>query len=274
MLTGSYSAQEIVREAEKLTNVADQMFLLRNWASNTRDYGAAPNVVRYALEFAIKNAEYTPNALHFRELATPLVKAVPSTEIDTILGILDSQQSVLEQRGPTEEYVALQLLIAEIESRKDKAGSSARLLETYLYMEDIVEPATRCSSLAHLLAALSVCDRERSLEGNGYSVHSETLKSFSASVDILLSEPADQMFVVGRVLDTLARNNIDVALSIAVRLNTVERRDDALERIVLRHLQLAPDQIDWNLLNDCIKTVWDVDQGHSLLQAVVHRIQT
>ena len=77
-----------------------------------REREDALDVVEYALRLAIRTTEYAPNARVLRELATPLAYASEGQRLRKLVGSFDSQKDAIEQLGPTEDYVRLQLLLA------------------------------------------------------------------------------------------------------------------------------------------------------------------
>jgi hypothetical protein len=132
LMMGEYSAHEIISQAEKLINPIDRIYLLRQWALHTTDYELAPEVVEYAFKLAIRTAEYTPSATHVRELATPLPFISRIIPLQRIIGLIDSQKVRTEELGPTQDYVRLQVVLAEAESKFNCAAAGSRLVDAYL----------------------------------------------------------------------------------------------------------------------------------------------
>src|SRR5262249_3854706 len=151
-------------------NPTDRLFLLRNWAANTRDRQNSAGVVRYALDLAIRTTEYVPTATHFRQFATPLTDSKELEAIPELIGMFDSQRALLKKRGPTEEFIWLQLLLAECEALIAFEQAANRFLETYFSISEIQEVVVQTSCLARLMCSLAKCDPDKKLEA--HSLHS------------------------------------------------------------------------------------------------------
>src|SRR5207253_4667635 len=72
LLFGSYTAAEVITELDNIRNPERKLALLRHWALHAHNEPNAAQIVEYAINLGVKTTEYSPNATHLRELATPL----------------------------------------------------------------------------------------------------------------------------------------------------------------------------------------------------------
>ena len=78
-----------------------------------------------------------------------------------LIGLFDSQKSRIEQLGPTEDYVRLELLLAQAEMPHNVAAASSRLVDVYLFIDKIVDLVPKAACLAFLVSALCEMDPAR-----------------------------------------------------------------------------------------------------------------
>ena len=272
LVLGEYSANQIISEVEKLNNPIDRIYLLRQWTLNTTDYTAAPEVIEYAFKLAVKTSEYTPNATHLRELATALPNIRRTIPLQRLIGLFDSQKSRTQELGPTEDYVRLQLLLAEGEGRYAFVAASGRLLEIYLYIGEISsDVVTKTSCLANFIATLARVDPGKVLQKSD-KLHTWAEDELRRNVDILLNETAEQFFVLRHVLKGLALQRPELALEIATRLNTEYRRDEALVEICRSQVGAALAEIPYSHLGQALNTISDSDLQDDVLHDLLDRL--
>jgi hypothetical protein len=209
---GNQTAREVIAEVEKMNTTEDRLYLLRQWAVDSRERCDAADVVEYALDLAIKTATYSPNARVLRELAAPLPFIEVKQRARRLVGIFDGQKNTVEHIGPTEDYVRLQLLLARTERKYDTEACSNRLDEVYLYIHyEIDDLAIKASSLAWLLAAVNRIDPEGELEAMGKIRHL-TASDLKSNVDNLLQETADHFQSTRSIIRALATSNPGMCL--------------------------------------------------------------
>ena len=158
LLVGDHSASEVLSEIEKLQVAKDQLFLLRTWAEHTNKPAEAGAVIEDALRLAIRTTEYVPLATDLRQLATPLPAVTDLSHLRALVGIFDTQKATTEKLGPTEDFVRLQLRLTQSESKYDLNLATRRLLETYYYINDIIDLEVKTTCKARLIAAMPDID--------------------------------------------------------------------------------------------------------------------
>jgi hypothetical protein len=144
----SFSPQEIINRADRLDNVGDKLYMLRRWAVSNHARPDAYDVINHAVNLAIRTNEYASTARVFREIASPVPSVAECSDIISLLGIFDSQRAVIEQLGPTEEYIRLQLLLSHGEARCNFENAAERIIEIYYYIGYIEVGLTQLSQRA------------------------------------------------------------------------------------------------------------------------------
>jgi len=243
VLLGEYSADQVIAEVERLESTGDRLILLRQWAMDNRERADTAEVVDYALKLAIGTTEYAPNARVLRELATPLSFMSDNPQTRQIVGIFDSQKDAVEHLGPTEDYVSLQLLLAQTESRYDFEVARNRVTEVYLYVADIDDLSTKSTCMARLLASLADIDPEKRFQQPDelHTLVEDELKSYMKN---LLDSSAEHYHAARGVIRALAKARPELALDFIEAVNTEHRRDLGLLCLIKSAIQVPPASIN------------------------------
>ena len=247
------TAHEVISEAESLKTASDKLYILRNWATEHSSRMDAADVAEYGLTVAVEATDYAPNPRVFRELSTPLAHVNSPTRAQSLVRAFDGQRMTVEEQGPTEEVVRLLLNLAAAESTYDMKACSNRLVEVYLRVDDLPDLSTKASCLAWLLSAL------RTIDTSGQIETQENLGALSSieldkSIADLLKDTAEQADVTRRIIVALASLDFDRSVSIAEKLNTAARREEALLVAVDTVLESDSEDVD-------LRRVRDVTEG-------------
>lgn len=267
LLLGDYSAQELISEVEKIEGAGQQLFLLRQWTSTNRTRNDCFEVVNYALNLTIKTTEYSPNGKILRELAMPLPYIKEINKAQLLVGRFDTLKDTIIEKGPTEEYVRLQLLLAETENQYSFQGTEDRLIELYFFISDISDLITRATCIAWLISTISRVDKQGLLEKE-YSLYSTTYKSLQSYLENILECTADHNTVTNGIIDALVETHSQVALHLAKKLNTLDRRDEAFSRVLKSYLKLDNiESISFKFIKEIIDNIvredtWDLSLYH------------
>ena len=221
------SANELIAEVAPLETASDKLYILRKWTTEHADRDDAPDVAEYGLRTAVEATDYAPNPRVFRELSTPLIHLKDPVRARSLVRLFDGQRMTVDDRGPTEEVIRILLNLATAEASFDIAACSSRLVEVYLRVDELSDLSTKASCLAWLLSTLRAVDTEGIIE------HREHLASLSSSeldkaITGLLDETAEQVDVTRRVIVALASLDFSRSVSVAEKLNTAVRREEAL----------------------------------------------
>ncbi len=228
---GDYSADGVITEVAKWEKISDRIYALRAWTVTNAKREDAVFVVEYALNIILQFTAYTANAKVYQELALPLVYMPDQVKLRTIIGRIDGLREPIKTAGPTLEYVKLQVTLAEAESRYNNQIAVDRLLELYIYIDELTEPGTKLATLASLVYGLKKINGIKLTE-----LYSELLSSvvtgLETVVNEILTKTADQYEAVQSAIGALARSDSGIALSVIDKLNTIQRREAALVKFI------------------------------------------
>lgn len=229
---GKHSAEEALEEVADLDRLQDQVFVLREWLRRNRRRPDAARVVEMALDrLLLHSTEEMPNAAAFHDIAGPLPWLPDLAEVARLVGRFDTFAELIEQRGPSRDYVRLQLRLARAECRYDTERAYSRLLEVWYYADARTDLVERAASVAHLVAAFEPISETALAAGQRSPVPAKDVAEIDASLDEyvnqLLRTSADQYHATRGVIRALAPRYPKRALTIAARLNTLRRRQVA-----------------------------------------------
>lgn len=269
-LLGDYSAVEVVAHAKQLESAGEGLFLLRQWALDNKEREDAAQVVDFALSLLIKTTEYSPNARDYLEIAAPLPFIDDVREAKELVGRLDGQRGAIERKGPTEDYVGLQLLLAQAEAKYDFEAARSRLVDVYLYINELGDLATKTACMAKLAASLIDIDPEKQLEPDE-GIHSLVREELKSDIEQLLAGTAEHYHATRAIVRVLARVLPSMALKVALDLNTEGRRDLALLELVESSVQVPVSEIDLAFVRESIDRIVDPDLRDETLVKVIER---
>jgi hypothetical protein len=228
---GGYTAEGVIAEVDKWEKTADRIYALRAWTVTNAKQKDAALVIDYAINTILQTTTYTANAKVYQELVSPLIHILDIEQVKAIIGRLDGLREPIKTAGPTLEYVKLQAVLAEAESRYDHKIASDRLLELYFYIDDLIEPGTKLATLAFLAHVLKKIDADKHPEL--YSgLHSTVVSDLELVIDDVLSKTAEHYEAVRVAIEVLARSDSKIALDVIAKLNTNERREAALVKFI------------------------------------------
>lgn len=270
-LMGDYSAADVLREIERLSSPADQLFLLQEWARNAPNPEDAGRVLEHGLLLSIRSTEYTPHATHLRKLATPLPHLRDDALRRSLIGKFDTLKATIEKLGPTEDYVRLQLKLTEAEAIHDPDAANTRLLELFYYLSGITDLETKTACIARVVAELDVFAETKSL-ADVKEVLQTAERDLNASVEKLLKSTANHDEVCKRAVQALAGHRADLAFNIIGRFNTQNRRDAGYSALFEEVLLQAPREIPYVLLGDKLDLFADTFQRDIALEDLLSKV--
>lgn len=255
------SAQEAISEAEKITDISGQLFLLRSWCNENRDDLEAIHIVEKALKI-IQEApagDYAPSMLHLRQLAEPLI----NYEYDQIAQVLelfrDIKETALSQ--PFEEAVRLDLILSRLEGKNSKPVMYKQIFDLYQSLKNIEDLDVRCYCYVQILLSISKVDFDNKMTDLATEIESFLPEIF----DELLAGSRDQFKVTERILRALTKYNYNLAFEFAQRLNISSRRDDAYAEIMRVYVG-SIDRLDSDtFLSQVLDLVSNVDHRNQIL---------
>lgn len=270
LLLGESSAVEAIARIEKL-EAKNRLFFLRQWAVSNYDRDDSADVIDYALDVLIKDTLYTPKTRDLRELATALPSVSDTSKAKKLVGRFDSQKGSIEEFGTSEDYVRLQLLLAETEYKYDSEAAKNRMIEVYWYINGLTDLSVKADCMAWVVSSLPRIDPEGTLEAleGMHTVVQEELKFY---VDQLLLSTAEHAEIAEGPISALAKSKPQLALDIALSLNIIERRDASVLTFIKNYSQLSIDNIDFQFLQQAIETIVDPDLKDEAYTAILRRL--
>ena len=248
------SATEVVAETERLETASDKLYILRTWVIEHSAREDAADVAEYGLKTVVEATGYAPNAQVLRELSTPLLHVKDPERARSLVRTFDGQRTTVDDQGPTEEVVRLQLNLAVAESLYDEKACANRLVEVYLSVDELTDLSTKSSCLARLLSALQVIDSSGRIEDKEHLTSLST-EDLDTAVSDLLAHTAEQVDATRRIIDALASLDIGRSIALAETLNTAARREEALLMAVDAILENNSDRIDLKRLRKACKNL-------------------
>ena len=248
------SAAEVVAETERLEKASDKLYILRTWVIEHSTREDAVDVAEYGLKTVVEATGYAPNARVLRELSTPLLHVKDPERARSLVRTFDGQRTAVDDQGPTEEVVRLQLNLAVAESLYDEEACANRLVEVYLSVDELTDLSTKSSCLARLLSALQVIDSSGRIEDKEHLTSLST-EELDTAISDLLAHTAEQVDVTRRIIDALASLDIGRSIALAENLNTAVRREEALLLAVDAILESDSDRIDLKRLRKACKNL-------------------
>lgn len=232
------SATEVLEICESIKDTSERLFILRKWIAQHPLRSDAIEVVEVALHDAISTPEFVPNASFYREISAPLPYVEDIDRCKMSVAIFDGQKPVIEKKGPTIDYIRLQLRLAECNySHGDLSQAIDRLENLYLDSIDTLdELETRITCLAWFTAKLHKFDPSKSLDQRT-DIREIVEDEFEKTLAEILHDSAAHLPILNDAIKALATSRPEAALVVSQRLNTIDRRTTAFQEIVVSMCQ-------------------------------------
>lgn len=270
LLTGRFTADEVITMVGKLEGADDRLYLLRRWTLSNREREDAIKVVEFALDLAVKVTPYSPNARVFREIATPLPFISDELQTRNLVRRFDGQKGSLEKSGPTEDFVRLQLILAHAESQYDFDAACDRLTDVYLYIGYLDDAVVKAGCMARLVTTLATITSEMTSSKDELCLLSQD--DLESDVQRILDNTAEHYYVTRNVIRALAKTKPDIAFKLAQSLNTESRRNLALLELIKSALQVPQGRLDLLSIGKAISRLSDQSLKDEMLLEVVKRL--
>ena len=260
------TGKEVLSKTAKFEEPAQRLFVLRKWILQHSTEQDILLVVETAIRESISSTSFSPTATFYREVLTPLPQIANAEARSRLISIVDAQRPLIQRRGPTVDYVRLEMLLAHCNYGDGQHDLVAHRLED-LYLEtlegiDTLE--TRATSFAWCLAELYAFDAVGLLDE--YSQFRELVEEgLTEAVSLAIDAGADQFTILQAALDPLALFLPERALAIAKSLNTANSRNNALIHMVEVLCEASVVDPDYDLLLDLLDLV---DSGRLLDTAI------
>lgn len=254
LLYGDYSADQVILEANKITQPYYRLYFLREWiVSNFRRTDTGP-VIQEALNLSITSTEITPNIRLYLDLCKPLLYIEDKSELENLLGKIISQKPVFEAYAPTQETVELELSIAEAKSKVSFDKCIDDFVLIYLNISYFEDLDLKVIALANMLSTLSRVDHEKHLEKTD-RLHSIVYEDLYKTLQLALVHSHEHSYIINKAISSIGLTHLDLAFQIAAMANTEERRDQAYFELLLTISSETSKVIDIKRINEAISNI-------------------
>ena len=266
--------KSILLEIGKFEKTSDKLLLLRQWVLENKDHNDVGTVIERAIDLAISDSSYSPNAAFYKDLSQALSHVQDIALYRKLLSLFDGQKMNAKEKGPTVDYICFQLNLASAElSKSGKATGVNRFIEIYLDdVQEISELPIRANALAWYYAAITHCDPGKILEDEE-GLHELAINELHKYVDEILMSTADQYEILRGIFQAISPVDPEGACKVAGRLNIQPRRDEAIKDIisVISESENLDDEKIKNII-DQINSIQDrdyrIDASLSLLKGI------
>jgi hypothetical protein len=215
---GRAQAEEwILQRSANISDASDRLAVLRMWLGFNNRRPNAARVASAALELAVQTREYSLTVPVLRQFAAPLPYSEDKDAAARLIGQIDALIGVAPHRSPSVEYVRLQILLARTQEKLQLDGARLRLVDLYLFISLLKDPAIKAECLARLYAWLPRIEPDRN--------HDDIRAELMAIVDEVLQHAAYHDDVMLPLLRALVTNHSKLAFDLVGKLNTDLRRD-------------------------------------------------
>lgn len=228
LLLGKYPAQKAINEANNIEKEIDKVYWYRQWALANKHAQDSDRVIETALALIFKTTDFTLNARILRELAEPLPYLKDYSKVKALISRFDSQKGNVYKFGPIEDFIILQLILAQAENNYDCENAKTRFLEIYFAISELTDYGIKAPSLARLAETIHQCT-QYGLKDIKFA--DEVSKDLTSTLSGLLENTAGHYVATKSTIKSMAKINPETAINLAMSLNTVIRRDRALRDI-------------------------------------------
>lgn len=252
-LLADYDANQIIRRVDELQDTSKKLFFLERWIIANQEAAGIEDVVNKAITVIISNAsEEEPSATLVSKIATPLPKIKEMEKLTPLIKLFDSQKNTITH--PTEDFIKLQLLLAQAVATYNYALAKDRYIEIYhIFISDIKDKSTKATCLACFLSILKpepyglLIEKEEGL----LSLASNDL---DREVTLMVKDTAYHDKLIEGVIKYLAKSNFELCIKYISDLNTQMRRDVCYAHLIDTHisdcsLNTLDFQLIWSTFN-------------------------
>ncbi|MEX2376081.1 MAG: ATP-binding protein [Dehalococcoidia bacterium] len=265
LLVQDYSAADVIKRAEA-AEAKNRLMLLRRWTAANADKYDAGAVIKYALDLLVKSSDkYVPKMRDLRELAMPLKSLGDKRETEELVQKFDAIKGPMRRSGATVDHIRLELSLAEAEVVYSEKAAGDRIQDLLQEIWDLADVSVRARSLSFVSATLERLETNPDVQ----ALRDLGREKLWKDIDYLLANTAQQFELTRGLFRSLSRQDPEVGLELAGRLNTVSRRDKAYREVVVALLKVQPEEIEFEVLSRAIdRTSSPSVQGECLLRTL------
>lgn len=270
LLVDDYSASQILQEVSNLKTTTEKLFFLTKWTEINKERKDTYEVINYALNLMISTTTYSTNAKKYKDLATPLPFIEDQDNLKKLVFIFENQKNVIEKLGPTQEYVILQIILIKAIIKYNVEEAIYKFIEIKEYINKLEDLSLKTFCIASLLDFLS--EHKLIEEIKELELYIDTELEFRELFRELLLTSADQYETCIKIITTLANNDVNMALHLIDLINTEDRRDRALYKVLTKILSKKLKNINIELLMKKIDLIIHPQLKNSIIIEVLERL--
>ncbi len=267
LILGDVPARQAILDAEKLDSTGDRLYVLQHWMLSNRERPDASEVLDYGIRLALSATGFTANAQVYRQLSACLPFLSDVHKLSYYIGLIDAQRAGLEQLGPVEEFVRLQLLLARAEWKHDHTVARARFLEAYNSIARVKDPVVRLACYARLATELLRTDPDRELDQD--ALHELTNQELQQGLKYVLRLTAEHFEATRGAIEALASALPDLALTFIKELNIQPRRDLAYGAFVKASANGPASEFNTDKVQFALESITDPEEYDSTVYQMV-----
>lgn len=236
LFSASESIDEFIEELSNLDDKHDALTIAEFWCTTHADSSDSLPVIKFAVETALTVTSFNPTCAFYSSVLKPLKNSDNWSEVQKLISIVDTQSDVLKAYGPTFDFCAYQLSLAQAQFSADAEHAKERIFDLYLEtVSTLYDASVRSSCLAQIADTIYELRANDKFEKEDQFL---TLiwDDLEAAITTTLNETAAQEEALKRTFEVLSNNHLDYAVSLASRLNTLDRRDHSSSEILHAHL--------------------------------------
>ncbi|MGI4775707.1 MAG: hypothetical protein ACRYE9_02070 [Janthinobacterium lividum] len=259
--------ENIISVIERIEIISDRLYMLRRWIQANPRAKNIDKIIEFAFDLLVKDSiKIKPTTTTLLDIAFPLVEIDNKDSVDLIVSRLDGL--LVSITSPTDDKIRLQALIIESLFKFDTVAASKRAYELYMYIDKMDDHSIKLTSLCHIMALVHNLENSNlKYDLSDFKIDEAFVKlHIEIVVDQLLALVAEQYVEVSDALDTLAKHDFVFSLKIANKLNTLERRSNAMLKALSVYLEAPLSQWDTTIIKQlCIDKLSDDFYGKAVL---------
>jgi len=268
LLGGDTDVDEILRESEKIQSLKLRLPLLEAWVARNRKSPSSSRAAEQAIQMMLTDSKFLPTCRNFRRLLFGLPFCTDAELRNRILETTASVMETLEKRGPTLDYVRLQLLLLETAKQYDPSDAFDVALDNLVaYVNQLALLGARAECRAAVWAFLH---RTGDLRFN--TISEQVLKDLLVDFESLLIASANHFVAARVIVESLARGSLAVACDFSKELNTERRRDQAVLVSLNAASRGVEDNVDLRAFCDALECIADPRQKYSAVVSVLRNL--
>ncbi len=247
------SPRELLEKVKLLPNIPQQLFLLNNWICKNKKKSQIDVVVRYAIDLIIASSnEKVPKTSYLANIC----EALPYTEIEEATMIIKSLDDIVATiKYPSRDYAAIQIRIIETMSRFSPQEAIERLVDLFIYIQDLSNKSIRIECEALILKNYERLGVKTDIEKHFKSSY-DLLKHIQNGVNELFKESAYHYKVVEGAIKILVCDYRSFVFDTISKMNTKARRSKAYQMAALEYVRQSDmERLKWDYLEKLISKI-------------------